>query len=211
MKGSVVGSLGLITVVGISGCKSATDVGLESLTPPTNNPKFSCNATSATMRLPDNLRATLPTFAARSPDDAFVSVAKTVPGGFAGLYFDNDHFVVTFVDPATANQSRSEIIQALIDRNIGGQSLDAPSTEFSGARWTFADLDDWYRYILPKVGGQDSGISSSDIDEKANTLAFGVIDEDARARLESKLASLHVSCNLVTTVIQAYPVPAIAD
>ncbi len=74
------------------------------------------------------------------------------------------------------------------------------------ARWTFAELDEWYRYITPKLLTLDSGISTSDIDEKANTISFGVIDEASRARLEARLSSLGVSCNLVTTVIQPYPI-----
>jgi len=82
--------------------------------------------------------------------------------------------------------------------------VDVAKAEFRGARWTFVELDEWYRYIVPKIGQPGSGLSSTDIDERANTIAIGVIDETARKLLESQLASLNVSCNLVTTVIRAY-------
>jgi hypothetical protein len=156
------------------------------------------------MRLPESLRASLPTFGARAPDDAFVEISNSVPGGFAGVFVENEHLVLTFVDPATADHSRAQIAQAFVSRGFGGPGRDFAQAEIRGARWTFAELDEWYRYIVPKLAGPQLGISATDIDEKANTIAFGVIDEGSRAQLEAKLASLNVSCNLVTTKIQAY-------
>lgn len=58
---------------------------------------------------------------------------------------------------------------------------------------------------LGVVGSCGSPTAPIATDEKANTIAFGVIDEAARTRLEARLSSLGVSCNLVTTVIQPYP------
>ena len=168
-------------------------------------PKFTCLSNSATMRLPADLRATLPpAVGQRVPDDAFVSISQSVPGGFAGVFIENDRFVLTFVDPSIANQARPEIQQAFASR--GFREIDVATAEFRAARWTFAQLDEWYRYIIPKLSGPGAGISSSDIDERANTISFGVIDEAARARLEAQLTSLSVSCNLVTTRIQSYAV-----
>jgi hypothetical protein len=158
------------------------------------------------MPLPVELRATLPTFGSRMPDDAYVSIAQSVPGGFAGVFFEDNHFVLTFVDPAKANEARSEIQQAFASRGVGGSGMDVATAEIRGARWTFAELDEWFRYIIPKLSGPGSGISSWDIDEKANTISFGVIDETARAQLEARLAALGVSCNLVTTRIQPYAI-----
>jgi hypothetical protein len=159
---------------------------------------------AATMRLPANLRATLPTFGPRHPDDDFVAIANSVPGGFAGVFVENNHAVVTFVNPVLANEARAVITEALVSRGFGSPNIDLAHAEFRGARWTFAELDEWYRYITPKAFTLTSGISTTDIDEKANTIAIGVIDEASRAQLEAQLASLHVSCNLVTTTIQSY-------
>lgn len=191
MKTNLVRSFGFLALSAVGACSSVTEA------PELGVPKFTCLSNSATMRLPADLRATLPAWGLRQPDDAYVSISQSVPGGFAGVFSEDGHLVLTFVDPAAANQARSQIQQAFTSRGLGNDVLTA---EFRTARWTFAELDEWYRYIIPRLPGVSW--SSSDIDEKANTLSFGVLDEAERAQLEAQLASLGVSCNLVTTRIQ---------
>src|SRR5205807_3702661 len=159
-----------------------------------------CLSNAATMRLPADRRATLPAFGPRQPRDAYVAISRSVPGGFAGVFREGNHFVLTFVDPARANRARPEIQQALASRGAGLPGMDVATAEFRSARWTFAELDEWYRYIISK--GLASDISSTAIEEQANTISIGVIDEAARAHVEARLAALGVSCNLITTVIQ---------
>ena len=192
MKTNLVRSFGFLALSAVGACSSVTEA------PQLGVPKFTCLSNSATMRLPADLRATLPVWGMRRPDDAYVSISQSVPGGFAGVFSEDGHLVLTFVDPAIANQARSQIQQAFESRGFG---IDLLTAEFRAARWTFAELDEWYRYIIPRLSGPGSG-SSSDIDEKANTLSFGVIDETKRAQLEAQLNSLGVSCNLVTTRIE---------
>jgi len=137
-------------------------------------------------------------------NDAYVSISKSVPGGFAALFWEDNHFVLTFVEPEKANQARAEIEQALVTRGAVAAGTNLKTAEFrGGARWTFAELDEWDRYIIPKLSGV-GGISSTSIDAVANAIRFGVIDETARAQVEARLASIGVSCNLVITVIQPY-------
>ena len=203
MKNHLVRCFALLTLTGAAACSSTTDIARATMAP--EAPKFNCLDPARTMRLPADLRATLPTFSRRMPDDEYVAVSRSVPGGFAGLFIENDdHFVMTFVDPAAAEQARPQIQQAFDAFEFPIYRLDVAKAEFRTARWSFAELDEWYRYLVPKVGGPGSGVSFTDIDEKANTISFGVIDETARAALESQLAALNVSCNLVTTVIQGY-------
>lgn len=196
MNTNLVRLFGFLALSTVGACSSVTEVSA------LNRPKFTCLSNSTTMRVPADLRATLPAFRPLTRDDVYVSISQSVPGGFAGLFFEDNHYVLTFVDPASANQARSEIQQAFDSRGFG---IDVTTAEFRGARWTFAELDEWYRYIIPKLGPV-SGISFSDIDEKANTISFGVIDEAARAQLEAELTSLGVSCNLVTTRIEPYAI-----
>jgi hypothetical protein len=158
------------------------------------------------MRLPANLRATLPNFGPRDPDDTFVALANSLPGGFAGIYIESGRYVVTFVDVETAERSKGEIEQTLFDKKVLDKSVNPLTIDFRSARWTFAELDEWFRYIVPKVATPGSGVSSSDIDEKANTVALTVIDEASRALLEQRLAALGISCNLLTTAIMPYAV-----
>lgn len=195
MRSDLVRLLGLGALVGIGGCVSGT----EPTTLKPEVPKFTCLANSATMRLPADQRANLPAFGPRQPDDDFVAISQTVPGGFAGVFKIEGTLILTFVDPATANANRQQITGAFASRGYDF-FVDLSKAEYRDARWTFAELDEWFRYIVPRLSA--AGVSSLDINEQANTLAFGVIDEDARTRLEARLASLGVSCNLVTTVIQ---------
>jgi hypothetical protein len=200
MKSNVVRLTGFFVLAVAGGCSSATEV----TAPAPEIPKFSCLANSSTMRLPATLRASLPSFGPRQPDDAFVAISQSVPGGFAGVFIDDGQLVMTFVDPVTANRARPVIQEAFVRNGFPGSDINVAKAELRGARWTFAELDEWFRYITPRIGGPSSGISSMDIDEKANTIALGVIDEPTRANVEAQLAALGVSCNLVTTVIQPY-------
>ena len=200
MNQNLVRFVGLLGVISLAACNNAvTDVGPVLAAPEV--PKFICLSNAATMRLPAELRATLPTSSVRNMNDELASISQSVPGGFAGIFYeDNNHLVLTFVNPAEANESRASIQQAF---NASHFSVDVSKAEFRGARWSFAELDEWYRYITTKLDWT-SGISFTDIDEKANTINIGVIDETARAELEAQLGALNVSCNLVTTVIRAY-------
>jgi hypothetical protein len=160
------------------------------------------------MRLPAELRATLPTLGPRHPDDLYVAISQLVPGGFAGLFWEEDRHVLTFVDPKAAEAARVEIQQAFAAHS-GFRLVDVAAADFRGAQWTFAELDEWYRYILTAGSEPYSifahGAHSSDIDEGDNTIDLSVVDEAARAKVEARLASQGVSCNLVTTTIRPIP------
>ena len=200
MKSALVRLFAVGALIGLGACASGTE---PSAWKP-EVPKFTCVANSATMRLPEAFRANLPAFGDRGPQDEYVEISQTVPGGFGGLFLHQGKLVLTFVDTATANANRQQISAVFAGRGYNYAS-DVATAEFRDARWTFAELDEWFRYIIPKLSVP--GVSSMGIDERANTINFGVIDEDARARLEGALASLGASCNLMTTVIEGYATP----
>ena len=201
MKTELVRVLGFFVVAGIAACSGATQISA----PPPEIPKFTCLSNSATFRLPADLRATLPLFKLGMPDDAYNSISQSVPGGFAGVFFEDNHYVMTFVNPARADQARAQIQQAFVSAGLDFRGFDAKTAEIRGVQWSFGELAEWHRYIAISLHAAPvSGISSSDIDEHANTLSYGVIDEAARAQLEARLSALGVSCNLVTTVIEPY-------
>lgn len=199
---------GLIALTGAAACASATDLtAVKNRTLSEVDPKFTCVDNSPPMRLPADLRVTLPAFGMRTPDDAYAAISESVPGGFAGVFFDDNHYVMTFVDPATADRSRAAIQDAFDSHGFAGSGLVVATAEFRGAHWTFAELDEWFRYVVAaNLGAAGNGVSFWDIDERANTVSLGVIDEASRTLLESKLATLNVPCNLVTTRIQPYAV-----
>ena len=198
--------LGVLGVAATAACSSATDTGgarsrlASDLVP--SDPQFSCVDNSPAASLDADKQAPLPQFGFRTPDDQFAAISRSVPGGFAGVFFEGDHFVMTFVDPTTADASRPAIQDAFASQGIIG-NLDVSKAEFRAAHWTFAQLDEWYRYIIVTgISGSGSGVTVTDIDERANTISFGVVDETSRARVVARLADLHIPCNLVTTRIQ---------
>lgn len=201
MKTELVSVFGFFVLAGTAACSGAAAISA----PPPEVPKFTCLSNSATFRLPADLRATVSTFKLGMPDDAYESISQSVPGGFAGLFLEDNHYVMTFVNPVTADQARAQIQQGFVSAGLDFHGFDAKTAEIRGVQWSFAELAEWDRYILIGIHSNPvPGISSSDIDEHANTLSFGVIDETSRAQLEARLATLGVSCNLVTTVIQPY-------
>jgi hypothetical protein len=201
MTSKLVSSLCVLSLVLPGACKSVT----EPAVPAPEVPKFTCLSNSATMRLPVELRAALPpTSGGRGLEDAFLAISQSVPGGFAGMVWETNHFVLTFVEPEKANAARAEVEQALVTHRAVAPGTDLRTVEIrGGVRWTFVELEEWFRYIMSQRAFVP-GVSSWGIDEGHNTIHYGVIDESARAALEAKFASIGVSCNLVTTVIQPY-------
>ena len=171
-------------------------------------PKFSCTANAATMRLPGELRASLAPRTSRDLDAQMAAVSRSVPGGFAGLFLEDGKQIMTFVEPDIAARSRQQIKAGFEAEGLSFFQFNVMTAEIRPARWSFAELEEWSRYLLPPVFRQENGVSSWDIDEKANTISIGVIDEASRTKVEERLKELKASCNLVTTHLQGYASPA---
>jgi len=156
------------------------------------------------MRLPADLRATLPVDV-RHPNHKYAVIAETVPGGYAGTIFENDHYVLLFVDAKKAIPSRDDIIKTMLAHDALSPYADIPSTEIrGGARWTFFELYEWNLYITIRHVWP-AGFVLQGIDVKENAVRIAVTDEASRAELEAQLASLGISCNLVRTIIMIRP------
>ncbi|HEY8176876.1 MAG TPA: hypothetical protein VIF32_14355, partial [Gemmatimonadaceae bacterium] len=69
------------------------------------------------------------------------------------------------------------------------------------ARWDFAQLSEWFAYVVPRaVEGENW--RSLDIQEAHNRLEFGVADEETRHAVEARLKTLDIPCNLVALFLQ---------
>jgi hypothetical protein len=122
-------------------------------------------------------------------DDTYADLALRVPGGWAGWYVSGDETIVYLVDPAS--------LTATLDA-LAAEGVRAPSHPpvARPARWDFAQLHDWYRYLLLKLSAA-GGIRSSDIQEARNRLQFGLTDAAAVAQFDARLRELGVPCHLV--------------
>jgi hypothetical protein len=126
--------------------------------------------------------------AAGTGDMKWAKLALEVPGGFAGIYLDDDGKPVLLL---THPEQKDAAIAALANRQLvylppGTELRDATVKR---ARWDFAQLYDWSQYLRndrsPSLGA-DMGASTFDIDEVHNRLAITV----APAGLKAAKASL---------------------
>ena len=95
--------------------------------------------------LPDSLAARLPPRTGRMhPDDQWADIARTTPGGFAGSIRDSTHRLILML---TKPELTGEAKAALADR------LPFPfeSATVRQVRWDFAQLVDWFNYLLPRI------------------------------------------------------------
>jgi hypothetical protein len=139
-----------------------------------------------------------------------------VPGGYGGLFIDNDppspadaerrpatrHVVVFLVDTT----QRDAALRALASPTQPDRpALNVLGARTRPARWSFAELYDWYGLLL-SLGVRD-GVTTTDIDEKENRIVFGVEDAVGRQRLERELARLDLPCFLVGVRVTGRRVP----
>lgn len=121
-------------------------------------------------------------------DHVMSALARWVPGGFAGVYFENERSVLRLVDPSKAAEAKEAIGGRLPGYQVAG-------AEPRAARWDFAQLYDWWRYLLAQNIWGD--LTLADIDEVENRLYFGMLDGAARDRLTRDLVALGAPCDLV--------------
>ena len=134
--------------------------------------------------LPDSLARGLPPRTGRmQPDDSWADLARTIPGGFAGTIYDSTHSpVLMLTQPALAASAK----QALVGR-LAFPITDATVRE---ARWDFAQLVDWFNYLLPRL---TIGAAMADKDESINRIRFTVTSiavRDSLVRAVSALSTL---------------------
>jgi len=121
------------------------------------------------------------------PDDAWADLAKTVPGGFAGVFRDSLHRpVLLLTDPTRAAEAKQ-----VMGRHLPFLSSDV---DVRPARWDFAQLVDWFNYLLPHLGVP---LTMADKDETVNRIRFSVASMELRDSLVHRLAMFPLPCDLV--------------
>lgn len=144
--------------------------------------------------LPAALAGQLPTggdAAARGTiDDHLAALARRVPGGFAGVFYDQGRPVLLLTDPSRAADAKAALASEL-------PGFEIAAAEARAARWTFAQLYDWYGYLRRRGVWGAAAVTLTDIDERANRLYLGAADRAERDRLADWLAALELPCDLV--------------
>jgi len=162
-----------------------------------------CSADAPAVSLPDSVRGSLgaPREAVRDDDARWAQFARRIPGGWGGFLLDRGVPTIYLVDTAR----RSEAIAEINRHGLDGRTLGSKVSVRKG-RWDFAQLYDWYRFLTPRLA--TPGIVSTDIDEGANRLLYGVATTQDVQELDRRLTSLDVPCFLVA--IQVVPYPSLA-
>ena len=145
--------------------------------------------------LPPALAATLPPRdGAVTIDDIWAEFARELPGGFAGVLYDTDDGgrpVLMLARPDEAAAATAALAPHL-------PGFPVASATVRRARWDFAQLVNWYTYLMRQPAVWEAGgLAMGDKDEVANRIELGVVDEAARARLTRALEGLDLPCDLV--------------
>jgi len=137
--------------------------------------------------LPDSLLRALPPRTGRMrPDDSWADLAKTVPGGFAGAFYDSAHTpILMLTQPANAAAAKKAL--------SGHLYFPVDRATVREARWDFGQLVDWFNYLLPRL---DVPVMA-DKDESINRIRFGVTTVEQRDRVVRVLSGLSLPCDLV--------------
>ena len=139
--------------------------------------------------IPDSLaRLVSPSMARTDGDVYWADLARTIPGGFAGMFYDSAHTpILMLTQPARAAEAK----QALLRRGLPYPIAAATVRE---ARWDFAQLVDLYNYLRSRITVRNV---TSDKDESINRIRSSVTSVAARDSLVSALSALPLPCDLV--------------
>lgn len=194
-------SLPLLMLAALAACSNTTEVKpVLDESPRWANVGKSCDDNAPAVLLSSARHDSLPAEYLGPPDRKWAALARTAPGGIGGIYAAGPNYTEYFVlltDPAKKVEAFAAIRAAFPGIET---SFPLERAQVAKGRWDFAQLGDWYGYLLMR--GAFRVATSSDIDEKGNRLDFGVPDEAARATLEAWLTSLDVPCRLVAIHIQ---------
>jgi hypothetical protein len=129
-------------------------------------------------------------------DEVFAEISKTAPS-FAGVFTDADgKLVIQMADTLEAVAARTSV-----QNFFGGTvALQQHGSRVNGVRYSFSQLQAWLRAILQE--DVPSGLRTSDIDERANAVRFGVADASTTEflRLRAKSAQVPVDALIIEEV-----------
>jgi hypothetical protein len=120
------------------------------------------------------------------PDDKWADLARTVPGGFAGVLRDSaQRVILRLTQPALAVEAKAALRTQL--------PVGLDNAIVQPARWDFGQLVDWFNYLLPRLPVP----VTADKDESLNRVRFSVTSVEARDQVLRALAPLELPCDLV--------------
>jgi hypothetical protein len=137
----------------------------------------------------DSIRGLIPT---NYLDGQLAAVARRVPGGFAGAWIGpGGRFTIGLVDTTQREAALAALhTDPLMPWPV---PLDAAVVP---ARWNFAQLVDWDRYLTPVLVAEPEFVGV-DRSELANRVVLGVKTAAGRDRLTAALRAAGAPCGLI--------------
>jgi hypothetical protein len=136
----------------------------------------------------------------RTIDDDWADIARTTPGGFAGVIYatpDGDPTIL-LTDTTQAAAAKSALKPLLAQMN---PMFDVSGAAIRQARWNAAQLQDWYHYLVVQPIWAGSNVTAADIDEAANRIRINTMDSISQASFASRLEGMGLPCALVVVGI----------
>jgi len=138
----------------------------------------------------------------RTIDDDWADIARTIPGGFAGVVYATagGNPTILLTDTTQAASARAALKPLLAQMN---PMFDVDGAAVRQARWNAAQLLDWHHYLAVQPIWAGSNVTSTDIDEAANRIRINTADSVSQAAFVSRLTSMNLPCALVVVGVMA--------
>lgn len=155
-------AMGLVAMVLVTGCASQpSSVSIDSAASDGNHPADDSAPTESWDM---------------TVDEQFRQIAEEVPA-FAGLLLDGSVYVFKVTD---GRQDTAEAARAVAVDILDIPELATARIRAEPASYSWAQLFEWYQRMTDVLAVE--GVVMTDIDERANLIVIGVLDEDAHAQ-----------------------------
>lgn len=134
-------------------------------------------------------------------DELLAEIGDSVPE-FGGVFYDADAQLVILATDAPDR----ELLDALLVRVLGLPPSDVAIAQVKPCTYTFAELHSWHgqlgRVVLPLPE-----VSMTDVDEATNRVTLGLIDANARTRVELVARSIGVPAEAMAFTVRPLIAP----
>lgn len=140
--------------------------------------------------------------------DILAGMAKRVPGGFGGFYYDEDGRLTTLLtDASRQHEARTALNQEpfVQRRQAGATDFDLEAARVEVRPFDYATLDAWFRLLMNEL---DVVLVSSSIDVRENRISIGAIDEADLRKVQGAIADVGVPDGAIFARVMQPPVRA---
>jgi len=145
-----------------------------------------------------------------SASDPLVLLSRSAPGGFSSMEYDSTGgLTLRLVDTSHVTAVRAALLGAYAPgRSSDWQerfARDLAGARVAVARWSLADLTDWFHYLQRRMfaAAPAAGMSvvGAGLNPRREVISFVLPSAQARVWAERVLADLHLPCGLVETTV----------